>query len=80
MARTRHPKKEVEAILAYAEEVGWTVTPTASGHHWGHMRCSEASRSGCQVSIWSTPRNSGDHAKQLVRALKRCGHQETGSD
>lgn len=75
MPRPRHPKKEVEAAVAVAEEAGWTVTPTSSGHRWGVMRCSEASRSGCQVSIWSTPRNAGNHAKQIHRALDRCPHE-----
>ena len=75
MARARHPKKDVEAALADAEEAGWTVTPTSSGHRWGVLRCGEASRLGCQVSVWSTPRNPGNHAKQIRRALDRCPHE-----
>ncbi len=39
MARRRHPKKAVEEVLRYAEQHGWTVVPTASGHRWGYMRC-----------------------------------------
>ena len=69
------PKKEVESALAEAEVVGWTVTPTPSGHRWGVMRCGETSRSGCQVSIWSTPRNAGGHANQLRRAIRRWLHE-----
>lgn len=74
MARLRHPKKEVEEALADAEAAGWTVMPTATGHRWGYMRCCEASRSGCEASVWSTPRNPGNHAKQLRRAIERCPH------
>jgi len=74
MARSRHPKEDVDAALAAAEEAGWTVIPTSSGHRWGVMRCGEASRSGCQISIWSTPRSPDTHAKQIRRALNRCPH------
>ncbi|MXZ37403.1 MAG: hypothetical protein F4Z19_03940 [Holophagales bacterium] len=73
--RARHPKKDVEVALREAEAAGWTVTPTSSGHRWGVMKCGEASRSGCQVSIWSTPRNPGRHADQLRRFVRRCPHE-----
>ena len=68
-------QKDVEAALVELEEAGWTVTPTSSGHRWGVARCGEASRSGCQVSIWSTPRSPGNHAQQLRRTLERCPHE-----
>lgn len=74
MSRARHPKKEVEAALAELEDAGWAVVPTASGHRWGVARCAESGRSGCQVSIWSTPRSPDNHARQLWRALDRCNH------
>ncbi|MDE0179113.1 MAG: hypothetical protein OXP36_11005 [Gammaproteobacteria bacterium] len=80
MARARHPRKEVEKALADAESAGWTVISTSAGHRWGYMLCSEASRSGCRVSIWSTPKNSGNHAKQLRRALHRCQHGYSGTE
>jgi len=31
MARKRHPNKEIEAALRYAETYGWLVVP--GGHH-----------------------------------------------
>lgn len=77
MARTRHPKKEVEGALQEAESVGWMVASTRSGHRWGVMRCGAASKaSECRVSIWSTPRNAGNHARQLRRFIARCPHQD----
>lgn len=76
MPRRRHPKKEVEEALTEAEGVGWTVEPTAAGHRWGVIRCPESSREGCELSIWSTPRNVGNHAKQIRRAIARCAHTE----
>ena len=74
--RGRHPKKDVEEALRGAEVEGWTVERTAAGHRWGVARCGW----GCSVSIWSTPRNPGNHAKALARAVKRCPHQDDLED
>lgn len=76
MARARHPKKEIEGALRDAEAAGWTVTATPSGHRWGVIRCGETNRSGCQMSIWSTPRNTGIHARQVRRFIARCPHEQ----
>ncbi len=64
--RPRHPKKAIEAALTMAEASGWMIEPR-SGHAWGIMRCPAGERGGCQVSIWSTPRNADNHAKQLTK-------------
>ena len=74
MARARHPKKDVEGALVEAEAAGWRITPTSSGHRWDIMDCGEEKRVRCQASIWSTPRNPVDHAKQLRRLIGRCPH------
>ena len=76
MARIAHPNKEVESALQYAEAKGWRVE-IASGHAWGRMYCpynSRACRCGefCISSIWSTPRNPANHAKQLRRVVDNC--------
>lgn len=70
MPRARHPKKDVEAALQFAEANGWTVTPTTRGHRWGKAECAN----GCSVSIWSTPKNAQNHAKHIQRAVARCPH------
>jgi hypothetical protein len=31
----RHPKKDVEAALLYAQQRGWDVEQKAAGHRWG---------------------------------------------
>ena len=72
--RARHPKLEVEGALQEAEAAGWTVKDTVAGHRWGVMRCPEQSRAGCQESIWSTPKNPGNHAKRLRAAVRNCPH------
>lgn len=74
-ARTRHPKKDVEQALRFAEEYGWTVTPTASGHRWGEMVCTDDGRDACRVSIWSTPKNPGNHANRLRQRVRNCPHE-----
>jgi hypothetical protein len=72
VARKRHPKKEVEAALQYAEHHGWTVTDTASGHRWGVAVCP----GDCTppTSIWSTPRVPANHARHIRRNVDRCPH------
>lgn len=70
MARVRHSKKDVEQVLRAAEAQGWTVTPTKAGHRWGKAECG----SGCVLSVWSTPKNPQNHAKQMSRAVARCPH------
>ena len=76
MARSRHPDKEIEAAIAYAEQRGWRVVPV-SGHAWGRLYCAQADRDGCMVSVWSTPRSAGNHARDLIRAIDRCPHRDT---
>jgi len=74
MPRRRHAKKDVEAALRYAEVRGWTVEPKTSGHAWGEIRCPSGKRGGCRVSVWSTPREVGNHARQLIRRVDACPH------
>ena len=61
MARSPHPKKEVEEALKHAEEQGWRVEVGGS-HAWGRIYCpynDEECRCGefCITSIWSTPKS-----------------------
>jgi hypothetical protein len=69
--RDRHPKKEVEEALKYAEAHGWAIH-RRSGHAWGQGWCPAHA---CLFAIWSTPRNSGNHAKQIRREVIRCPHK-----
>jgi hypothetical protein len=75
MPRPRHPSKEIEAAVQFAESAGWTVE-ISNGHAWGHLLCPQHSRDGCMVSIWSTPRNRQNHANGIRRAVARCSHGE----
>lgn len=76
MARPRHPSKEVEAAVAWAEARGWTWRPMG---HWGRLFCPQADRSGCQVGVFGTPRDAERHARQIRRAIARCPHGGAGA-
>lgn len=76
MARPSHPKKEVEAALRQAEENGWRVEVGGS-HACGRMYCpgnDAECRCGefCITSIWSAPKNPGNHARALRRVVNNC--------
>lgn len=76
MARARHPKKEIEAAIRYAEANGWRVAVGGS-HAWGKLYCpynDAECRCGefCITSIWSTPRNPGNYARKLRRVVDNC--------
>ncbi|MCW9023321.1 MAG: hypothetical protein OQK73_01445 [Gammaproteobacteria bacterium] len=76
MSRKKHSKQDVENALQYAEENGWRIEVGGS-HAWGKMYC-PYNDSGCRcgefciTSIWSTPRNAGNHAKQIRRVVDHC--------
>jgi hypothetical protein len=77
--RAKHPNKEIEKALAYAETQGWRVV-TLSGHAWGKIQCpwNDADcRCGtfCQVSVWSTPRVPEHMAHNIHRAVNGCARR-----
>ena len=63
MPRDGHPKKEVAEALRRARQEGLTVTEIHRGHRWGEVRC----LCGLSFAVWSTPRNAGTDARQIVR-------------
>jgi hypothetical protein len=79
MPRSRHPNKHIERAIRYAEALGWEVD-ISPGHAWGHLYCPFANRAGCRLSIWSTPRNPENHARQLRRDVDRCPHRSDADD
>ncbi len=66
----RHPNKHIQAAIEYAESQGWSFT-LSNGHAFGIIRCG-AEDGTCQKSVWSTPRRPEDHAKQILRYVKKC--------
>ncbi|CAN5905128.1 hypothetical protein BH23ACT10_BH23ACT10_21870 [soil metagenome] len=74
MPRPRHMHKEIERVVAAAEQAGWTVQHSSRGHVWGVMLCGHHTREGCRVVIYSTPRNREGDARRLARAVSKCDH------
>jgi hypothetical protein len=76
MSRPSHAKKEVEQALRHAESKGWRVV-VGGGHCWGKLYCpfnDTDFRCGefCVTSVWSTPKNPGNFARQLRRVVDNC--------
>lgn len=70
----RHPAKEVEDAIRYAEERGWVVVRAFGHTHlWGRLYCCGRSGVGlCQIGVWSTPRNPHGHAKRIRQVVDAC--------
>lgn len=82
MTRDRHPDKDIEHALRYAESRGWSIEPGGS-HAWGRMYCpvnSNDCRCGefCITSIWSTPRNPTGYARKIRRIVDNCSKNDQG--
>lgn len=73
MTRSRHTDKEIEAAIHYAESLNWRVV-SSNGHAWGRLFCPHESREGCRISVWSTPKNASNHARQIRREVDNCPH------
>jgi len=73
MSRPRHPNKEIEHSIQYAEKCGWSVR-LSEGHPWGHLYCPYNARDGCRVRVMSTPRNPENHARHIWREIELCPH------
>lgn len=76
MARKKHPNKEIEAAVCFAENHDWSYRKVgSSAHAWGRLSCLLKSREGCVMSVWSTPRSPENHAKQIIKNVKKCPHK-----
>lgn len=73
--RKKHPNKEIEKAVCYAEKHGWRYkTVGNSAHAWGRLLCPLHLREGCSLSVWSTPKSAEIHAKQIRRKIDACQH------
>lgn len=74
-ARSRHPDKDIERAIQYAEDHGWGYQDSgASSHAWGRLFCPLHTRDGHIISVWSTPRNAVAHARMICRSVDKCNH------
>lgn len=73
--RPKHPNKEIEEAILYAEQQGWIYKDSGkSAHAWGKLLCPLHMREGCKMSIWSTPANTYNHAHLIIRMVNKCNH------
>ena len=70
-----HPKKEISAAIEYALNHGWRFVKS-KGHIYGVLLCPERSRDGHQFRVYSTPRNTHDHAERIRKAVDNCEHNQ----
>jgi len=71
--RPKHPNDAIERAIRYAEQQGWRVVKSSGkAHAWGRLFCPRATREGCSVGVYSTPKNAENHARHIRRAVDRC--------
>lgn len=66
----RHSDKDIRKATRLALDAGWTLEE-GKGHRFGTLRCGD----GCEVAVWSTPRNPTTHAKRIRETVQRCPHE-----
>ena len=77
MSRNDHPNKEIRKAIDEALDIGWMLKKSSGhAHAWGRLFCPADDQSGCIVSIYSTPRNSQNHAAQIRRKVNACPHAD----
>ena len=73
--RSRHPNKDIEAAVQYAEDHGWEYKkPGSSAHAWGRLFCPLRTRDGHILSVWSTPGDPKMHARMICQRVDKCDH------
>ncbi|HBY1017458.1 TPA: hypothetical protein MIP50_18915 [Klebsiella pneumoniae] len=70
-----HPNKHIQAAIEHALSQGWVwVSPGNSAHCFCRLRCGNphGEHRDHQMSVWSTPKNAENHAKQIIRKVGHC--------
>ena len=70
MARPTHPDKDIEAVVKFAESLGWHYV-ASQGHAWGRLFCKGGIRGACIISVWSTPKKPYFHARQIRQRVQK---------
>lgn len=77
MKRKKHPDKDIEAAIKYAEELKWEFRESGSSSHaWGKLFCPMHTREGHYISIYGTPRNPTLYAKLIRQRVNKCEHSK----
>ncbi|MEG9489242.1 hypothetical protein [Mannheimia indoligenes] len=73
---SKHPNKHIQTALDYAVQNGWEILKSGkSAHSYCRLRC-VLGHSEHQMSVWSTPRSTENHAKQIIRKVHECGEKQ----
>ena len=68
----KHPDKHIRAALEYAMRHGWEIVSSGkSAHAFCRLHCRKG-HTEHQMSIWCTPKNPENHAKQIIRKVNEC--------
>ncbi|QEY24794.1 hypothetical protein [Neisseria animalis] len=68
----KHPDKHIQAAIEYALQHGWQLVKSGSSSHaFCRLKCIYK-HSEHQMSVWSTPQNPENHAKQIIRKADQC--------
>ena len=82
----KHPDKNINDAVNYAVKNGWEVVEAGSSSHaWARLKCpynDPECRGGkfCLNSVWSTPKNPQNHAKQIRRIVDRCINKDRDTE
>ena len=82
----KHPDKHINDALNYVIANGWVIVEAGSSSHaWARLKCpynDPSCRCGkfCLQSVWSTPKNPQNHAKQIRRIADRCINKDKEAD
>ncbi len=75
--RKRHPHKEIEAAIQYAEALGWSYQASGSSSHaWGKLFCPLHTREGHHLSIYATPQSPSHYAHLIRQRIDKCKHEK----
>ncbi|EPB6719837.1 hypothetical protein ACRRHK_000866 [Vibrio fluvialis] len=66
-----HQNKEINQAIEDALLNGWLWFPSAKGHCKGRLKCIEG-HGEHMFSVWSTPKNAENHAKDIRRLTSKC--------
>ncbi|WP_413739287.1 hypothetical protein ACL2XP_24950 [Sodalis sp. RH21] len=66
-----HPNKHIQAAIEYALSEGWHFRHS-NGHAFGRLVCGISRHQDHQMSVWSTPGNPENHARQIRRKINSC--------
>ncbi len=72
-----HANKHIREAVDYALAHGWTLRKAGPrAHIWGRLYCRQGDRSGCQISVFSTPQSPENHARWIRRQIMKCEHSQ----